>query len=269
MIQRISKYRLRHVKTFQSRKSNIWIFLLIILGGCGEAYEIDELYVQRVYGSQNVIYKYYASSKYNDSEKFGYAVQDSTDTILYSKLEKLPIRYIERIKDENLIEGYNLVKPFDKLKINKNPLRVSQIKTDEIVIQVKDKEFYPGYSDLGCLLQEYSFQNFTETKDSLILIGIYPLRESVPEFPDNTARFHKGNIVLVNDYRNKDNLVRIRIDYLVESNGRPKTLRHENTDIEMTNDKIYMRCIRTYNFLPEKRIKMNEFSDYGFFKKIR
>jgi hypothetical protein len=237
-------------------KNSLTAIILLLLIGCEEPFPIDSIYLQRIENSSKVIYSYSAWSRYSDSNKSGFALMDSTETILISQLEDLPFSYLEGIATKNLIKGIHLVKPKDKHNLNPKPINNYNLNQKNINISVEEKEYEMGLSNSSYITTGI-FETFMETKDSLFFYGVTCKGELEPLYP-NGIGFRKGNIKLVESSDKK--LVQIIINQLSEAYEKG------SNKIKSTKEGTYFLRKKNYFFEPKGEIYIKEFSDYGIFK---
>lgn len=219
--------------------------LFSTLISCSEPYRIVELYIQRIPDSQNAIYEYYCSSKLNDSEFGGYAILDSTENVVVSKLNKLPITLFSKLPDRNRVEIIHLVWPKDKSKNTHDPIQKYSLNVNGIECKIIEYEETYGGSTSECFLSRYRFDFFKESEDSLYLFGISKIWRDNPDLPEKIS-FQKGNIKIIEDGKNQ--VIRLKIEELIMINS--------------------SGCIKTYYFEPKAAIKVTDFSDFGIFKLV-
>lgn len=219
------------------------------------------LYQQKIKNSSKVLYEYNAWGG-RDSHKFGIVLMDSTKTFDVNSSKNLPITYLTEIPNSEEIKAIELKKPENNDSISLNALENKKIKISNIDIQINFFERYSGYSDAGCLLNEYRFQNFKETKDSLYFSGI------VKKFGNNITKkragFRKGNIKLVADSIGK--IFRVEVKELFKDKANKHKYKKGTAEIIERIPNSPTICLRTYYFIPKSDIYVSEFSDYGIFK---
>src|SRR5690606_35029048 len=115
---------------------------------------------------------------------------------------KLPLDYISTLEADK-INSVTLIKS-DNETDKSNEIRKKNFSN----IQIITKYYFRVYDTPKCMLNNYSFDSFIETKDSLFLSGIK--REFGNQYKDMTeARIKKGNIKIISD--SLDNVIRLEI----------------------------------------------------------
>ncbi|WP_299902051.1 hypothetical protein [uncultured Aquimarina sp.] len=237
--------------------------LSITCFNCGLGEWDVTLYEQKIEGTSKVIYEYDAWGG-RDSHSSGIVIIDSTKKFQVNSSKKIPISYFTEITNKTRIKAVKLKKAINNDSISLNPLKKENIEIKDISLEIEHYEQYNGYSDLGCILNTYSFQTFKETKDSLFLYGLKK------EFGNNLAGktsigFKKGNIKLITDSIGKLN--RLEIKELIIKRGNKRKYKKGTAEITERIKNSPVVCLRRYHFKPLIEINRDDFTDYGIFKR--
>lgn len=237
--------------------------IALFLSSCSGGEWNTDLYVQRIPNSSKVLYDYDAWGG-RDSHQFGIVLMDSTEDFEVNSVRNLPISYFTEAPNGNRIYAVSLQKAAND-SISLQPIENQEIRVSGTNIEIDSYTEYGGYSDAGCTLNEFQFQFFKETDDSLFLFGLKKI------FGVNLAGkvsigFPKGNIKLHADTNGK--LVHLEIKELFKGNAKKHKYKNGTIEvIERTVDSPVV-CLRTYYFKPLTTIYSNDFTDYGIFKPI-
>ena len=132
-----------------------------------------------------------------------------------------------------------------KVKEMFTPLHTVSETEEEIEIKTRIYQ-YEGFSKRGGGLGTFEFQNFKETRDSLIFYNLNDVKSREPEHLDS-LKVEKKNIVL----RQNKNFEIISIDI-------------EDLQLSKTTNEILSN--KTYFLTPKTKMKSNLVSNYGVFK---
>jgi hypothetical protein len=172
----------------KKHKKSIYLVALF-LSSCGGGEWNTDLYIQRIPYSSKVIYDYDAWGD-RDSHQFGIAIMDSTEDFEVNKVRNLPISYFNEVPNNSRIYAISLQKA-DGDKMSLHPIENQETRVSDIDLRIDSYEEYSGYSDAGCILNEYQFQSFKETEDSLYLFGLQKIFGVNLEGKENVG-FQKG-----------------------------------------------------------------------------
>lgn len=231
-------------------KNLLILFLFnFALNSCGKVEWDTNLYVQKIEGTSKILYKYNASGG-RDTMVNGYILLDSTETFEVDISKNLPFSYLENIPSKKQINGIDIEEPnyenVDKKTINVYiPLKTFNKKENGIDVQTKIFQ-YEGYSNRSFGLGTFEFENFKETRDSIIFYKLNDIKSLEPQQLDS-LKLEKKNII-VRQNKNYD-IISIDIEDLKLSKS--------------TNEIIY---VKTYFLTPKKKMKSKLISDYGVFK---
>lgn len=115
------------------------------------------------------------------------------------------------------------------------------------------------------MLNQYRFETFQETKDSIFFNGLDKIFGNNLE-NQTTTGFKKGNIKLMADEKGK--LIRLEIKDLFKGIANKHKYKKGTAEIvEKTFDSPVI-CIRNYYFIPKSEIYISEFSNFGIFKPV-
>lgn len=227
--------------------------MTIIFCSCGKHEWYDKtVYLQKIENSSNILYKYSAWAG-RDGHFVGLILLDSIDNFEINDSNKLPFLSLKDIPNKNTIKGFTTNYPktsgteYYKTKPIYTPINNQETKEKGIVVSNSIYQ-YRGYSEKSGGYNKLIFENFKETKDSLFFYKIYNYRNPNSKFSD-VLKFKKLNITI---YQKKDKLV--------------QSIDIEDTQISKTNNKIISNI--KYSLFPNKKIKSNQFSNYGIFKQI-
>jgi hypothetical protein len=226
------------------------LFLIIsVFNSCGMGEWETNLYAQKIDGTSKILYKYDASGG-RDTMVSGYIILDSTETFEVDISKNLPFAYLEDIPNMKKIKGIDFEKP-DYENINKKVKEIftplNNISETEEEIEIKTKIYqYEGFSKRNRGLGTFEFENFKETRDSIIFYNLNDIKSMEPQHLDS-LKLKKKNIVI---RQNKNfEIISIDIEDLILS--------------KKTNEII---SNKTYFLTPKTKMKSNLFSNYGVFK---
>ncbi|ELV7526251.1 hypothetical protein SL053_002153 [Flavobacterium psychrophilum] len=212
---------------------------------CGIGDWETTLYCQKIEGTSKILYKYDAWGG-RDSHAFGYILLDSTENFEVDISKNLAFSYLENIPNKKLIQGVEFEQPTsENSKVFFTPIKESNMSENGIEIKTKLFQYY-GYKQKGGRLGTFEFENFKESRDSLIFYNLNDVKSMEPHHLD-TLKLKKKDIVI----RQNKNLEIISIDI-------------EDINVSKTTNEIISH--NTYFLTPKKRMKSNLFSDYGIFK---
>ncbi|MCC9167969.1 hypothetical protein [Pontibacter harenae] len=243
-------------------KKSICIIALF-LSSCGGGEWDTYLHVQRIPNSNKVIYEYDAWGG-RDSHQFGIVIMDSTEDFEVNKVRNLPISYFTEVPNSSQIHAISLQKAGDD-SISLNPVANQEVRISDIHLEIDNYKEYSGYSDAGCILNEYRFQTFKETEDSLYLFGLQKIFGVNLEGKENVG-FQKGNIKLITDSNGK--LMRLEIKELFKGKANKHKYKKSTAEVIERKENSPVVCLRTYYFKPLKTFYSDDFTDYGIFKPI-
>ena len=191
---------------------------------------------------------------------------DSTVKFKVNSSRKLPISYFSALPNKNRIKSIELKKAVDSDEITLDKIDSKKLNNSGIDIEVDYYEKYSGYSNATCLLNEYEFESFKETNDSLF---IYGLNEKFGNNlkDKNSVSFQKGNIKLITDENGK--IFRVVIKELFKDNATKFKYKKVTAEITEKITDSPVICFRVYYFLPKKEVYESEFSDYGIYKRVK
>lgn len=216
---------------------------------CGIGHWDTTLYCQKIEGTSKVLYKYDAWGG-RGSHAFGYILLDSTENFEVDISQNLPFSYLEDIPSKTYIQGVDREK-LDYESIDRNvkeifiPLKIINKIQNEIEISTKIYQ-YEGFSKRRFVLEIFEFENFKETRDSIIFYNLNDVKSMEPQHLD-FLKLKKKNIVI----RQNKNLEIVSIDI-------------EDLILSKSTNEI-ISC-KTYFLTPKKKMKSNLFTDYGVFK---
>lgn len=230
------------------------IFLIFYGCGFGKAeWEIDQLYVQKIGGTSNVIYNFSAWGG-RDSNARGFIVLDSAETFQVDIQNILPFYQLSEIPDQDGIEGithdcygtcgdpyYNSVPIF-------KPMKTEQTKVNDIKLTTRVYQ-YKGYSEHTRGLEKYVFERFRETKDSLFFYNLDDVESMNGKHLDQ-LKVKKGEIYI--DFKKNNEIKKIIVN---EVQLHPKTKSIDG--------------IRDIFLTPKNKIYNNEISERGIFRVVK
>jgi len=229
----------------------------ITLNSCNN--DTEMLFVQKIKGNKLLIVDYDVWFG-RDGNRFGKTILSTTNGFDFRKINDLPISLIDKISQDK-IEAISFL-PSDSVE-SMELLKTKSIVIDGLTINFT---FYKDYSSSGpCMLNEYKFNSFKETGDSIFLYGLDKTFGNTKIINDQIG-FKKGNIKIHSDslgYVTKldvEELILIGSDCKSDS-GKSK----ENSNY----DNLRFACKRTYFMKPKSLINEKAFSDFGFFKEIK
>lgn len=191
---------------------------------------------------------------------------DSTAKFKVNSSRKLPISYFSALPNKNRIKSIELKKAVDNDEITLDKIDSKKLNNSGIDIEVDYYEKYSGYSNATCLLNEYEFESFKETNDSLFIYGLdEKFGKNLKD--KNSVSFQKGNIKLITDENGK--IFRVVIKELFKDNATKFKYKKGTAKITEKITDSPVICFRVYYFLPKKEIYESEFSDYGIYKRVK
>ena len=224
------------------------VFICLISLGCKSEWDVL-LYQQKIEGSPNILYKYDAWGG-RDSEISGFVIKDSIEKFDVNVNELLPIGYLVTIPDRKSILFVKDTSPEDVMD-GENPrfipIETINIENKGIFITTYTYQ-YKAFAKRGQGYNEYHFENFKETRDSLYFYNLDDV-VSMEKSHLDILRFKKPNI-FISRKKNSEEISEIRIE-----------------DLKLT-DKHEIISKITYDLTPKKHVSINEFSDYGIFKEV-
>lgn len=216
---------------------------------CGIGDWDTTLYYQKIEGTSKILYKYDAWGG-RDSHAFGYILLDSTENFEVDISKNLPFSYLENIPSKKHIQGVDCEEP-DYENIDRKvkelfiPLKIINETENEIEISTKIYQ-YEGFSKRRFGLGTFEFENFKETRDSIIFYNLNDVKSMEPQHLD-FLKIKKKNIVI----RQNKNLEIISIDI---------------EDLVLSKSTNEIISCKTYFLTPKNKMKSNLFTDYGVFK---
>ena len=220
------------------------------LYSCGYGEWETTLYAQKIEGTSKVLYKYDASGG-RDSMVSGYLILDSTEIFEVDLPKNLPFSYLVEIPNKEYILGVDFEEPdYENLDNNQKKIftPIKNLNTGEQNIEIKTKIYqYSGFMSRNGGYDEYEFESFKETRDSLFFYNLEDVKSLKPKQLEN-LKFKKRNVVIM-QYANKE-VIAIRIEDLILSN----------------NNELISNI--TYSLIPKKKLNSNQFTAYGVFKEI-
>lgn len=231
--------------------SSILFLSIFLFYGCGKREWETNLYAQKIEGTSKILYKYNASGG-RDTMVSGYIVLDSTETFEVDITKNLPFLYLENIPNKSNIQGVDCEEP-DYENIDKKvtelfiPLKISNQTENGIEITTKIYQ-YEGFSRRRFGLGTFEFEDFKETRDSIIFYNLNDIKSLEPQHLDSLKL--KKNIVVIKQKKNLE-IISIDIEDVIVS--------------KVTNE--ILSC-RTYFLTPKTKMKSNLFSNYGVFKEL-
>ncbi|HTO16319.1 MAG TPA: hypothetical protein VLZ83_11140 [Edaphocola sp.] len=235
-------------------KSTI-ILLNLLLYGCGfgtTEWSIEKLYVQKIEGTSKVIYNFSAWGGF-DSNPHGFIVLDSTKSFKVDVENILPIYNLSNIPKKDKIEGVShdcfgtCGENYYKSTPLYKPMKTEESESNGLKITNRIYQ-YRGYSEREGGLERYTFEKFTETKDSLYFYKLEDV-ESMEGIKLEELKVKKGEI-----YLNLD------------KHGAVKKIIIEQRDLA-TNSKEFIEG-STFFLIPKNKIFENDFSERGIFREI-
>lgn len=121
----------------------ILLLLLIITFFCrcsGGSWDVY-LCAQKIEGSSKVIYKYDAWGG-RDSQKFGYAILDSSEVFDVNKVDELSISYFTEIPNNNSIFAIEIAPPNSDKNAYYKPIETYEINKEGININIRKYQSY-------------------------------------------------------------------------------------------------------------------------------
>lgn len=221
------------------------------------------LFRQRIADSKYVIYEFSYPGPFVTSGEFrGLTVLDSNYRFSKDKIALLPCEYFRakptdgRLKMIDIISGPSLSTPKDTSLV---PAKKYHFKLNGFDIDVAEyKETYgSAIGDTG--LKEYRFENFKETKDSLIFFKIKKrLGRNLPP----RVSFLKGNIKII-ESANKQ-VDHIEINELIITRG---AIYKPTKPLELVPNQPITGIV-TYYFFPDNKTSSDSFTDFGIYKDV-
>lgn len=229
--------------------------IFLIFYGCGFGkieWQIDQLYMQKIEGTSNVIYNFSAWGG-RDSNARGFMVLDSVETFQVDRQNILPFYQLSDIPSKNGIEGIvhdcygTCGDTYYKNAAIFKPMKTEQTKVNNIKLTNRIYQ-YKGYSEHTRGLERYVFEKFRETNDSLFFYNLDDV-ESMNGLHLDQLKVKKGEIYI---HLKKNNQIEKIIVNEVKLHTKTKSI-----------DEI------RYIFLTPKNIIFNkEISERGIFREV-
>lgn len=223
----------------------------------------ETLFVQKIKNSDLLIVDYDVWYG-RDGNVSGRTILKSTKGFNFREIKKLPLSFLNDISSDS-INSIKLVSS-GKNTIN-NDIRLLKTETTQIGDIKLNTRYYEKCSVTKyCMLNEYSFDSFLETEDSLYLYGIN--RKFGNTYKDLTETgIKKGNIKIQSDSLGK--VLRLEVEDLILTNGDYYVYEQGTANIIDTVRNNSIVCIATSYMIPTSKIYESDFTDYGFFKKVK
>lgn len=231
------------------------LFMMFLLFGCSfgkNDWTITSLFVQKIEGSSNVIYKFSAWGG-RDSNPHGFIILDSTETFKVEVENILPIYQLSEIPNKKSIEGIThdcygtCGEPYYKSSPIYKPMKINITNEKDINLTTRIYQ-YKGYSE-SSNSGRFQFDKFTKTKDSLYFYNLNDI-ESMEEYHLDELKIKKGEIFL---YLNNKNEVDKIIANTVKLNPQTKSLVK----------------ISSFTLTPKYTLKNNDLSQRGIFRELK
>ena len=227
--------------------------ILISIMGCGlGAWNVTELYYQKIEGTSKLLYKYEAWGG-RDSRMAGYLILDSNESFEVDPLKNLPFSYLQGISSNSVISGVShicLNSCGEKYKdaipiyipIKKEESEKEGFKVINFIFQ------YKGFAQTSGLSEFYQFENFKEMKDSLFFYNLDDV-EGVNGKHLDALKLKKTDIYL---QQRKDHTInKIIVEEMILENSTNQIVSH-----------------RRFHLTPKQNIYSDAFSNYGIFKEV-
>lgn len=232
-------------------KSTLLFFGIFIFFGCDGGYELTNLYVQKIENSTDRIIYYEAWSTLNDGSKFGYDILKKGEKIKIEDAAEMPFKLFYKMpKHDSLFMVKNIK--------NGSPKYIS---TENKKYKNTDLKIVNYQFNESPMNMEFEFSEIRELKNKIKITGIKKKYFYWP-MEKNELIFPKGNIKLIAAVDDLEYLERIEF-YAFFLNKYTGGVIDSLTIIkEKKLDAQYV----LFKFYPTEKIKINEFSDYGFYK---
>ncbi len=155
-----------------NRNFRIYYILLfsLLLSGCDRTWDIV-LYEQKIENSSKILYNYDAWGG-RDSNINGFVIKDSTEIFKVNVQELLAIHYLINTPDKSNIRAVTFTSFEDSIsgeQVRYTPLKVSKNTENDISVFI-NKYQYKGFSERNQGYEEYNFEKFNETRDSIYFL---------------------------------------------------------------------------------------------------
>jgi hypothetical protein len=244
-----------------------FLILPFILSSCSRARTDEEepgsLYRQRIENSRYVLYDFSYPGKFVTSSDFsGLTILDSNATFSRSRIEELPCFYFStkpKIGNLKMLDISNRESSEgDTLLI---PTRQYSRIFNGIEVEVTEYNNTYGSATMSTGLMEYEFDNFQETRDSLIFHNVTK-KFGGRIFPSTTS-FLKGNITVIDSLDNT--ITYIQIVQAIIGRG---NIYKPTSPLELVPDQPIVG-FATYRFYPRTKINSRSMSEYGVWKRVK
>lgn len=239
----------------------ILIFKFFFISSFAISNDQETLYQQRILDSKLLLVDYDVWYG-RDGNTSGITILESLKKFNFRNIDRLPISFLNNISKDS-INAIKLVwsETSDK---NYEKIKTEIIETEGLKLEV---DFYERHSVTKyCMLNDYSFDSFLETKDSLYLYGLK--RKYGNTYKDQSEiRVKKGNIKIISD--SIGNVIRLEIKDFINKNGSYYVYEKGSAKIIDSVENSPIICIGISYMKPTAIINEREFSDYGFFKKAK
>lgn len=221
------------------------------------------LYRQRIENSNKVLYNFaYSGAFVTNSDYIGVTILDSTENFTLDKIVDFPTEYFKGKPTGNHLEliKLNYIKTTEKDTLL-TPVKNYKTKIKDTQLTVNEYNQTYGSATMSTGLMEYEFDNFKETKDSLIFLNVSK-KFGGKEFNKNHS-FEKGNIKVIEDENN--NLLYIKIEQLFIERG---NVYYPTSPFELVSDQPIVG-MAIYQFYPRNPLTTKGISDVGIWRRAR
>ena len=240
------------------------IITSLILSSCSEAYELSELYKQQILNSNKQIYYFSAWSKYNDSSIAGCVILDSNEVFDFFKYKELPFTYFDGMPTNKKIKLIHIISPFnfttekDTLLV---PIKHYFKKHDGFDIEISEYNHTYGGGAVNTGLREYSFEDYSESTDSLTFYNVKWRDKN--EILYSNLTLQKGNVKIIED--NNGKIISINIDQFICIKG---GIYEPTNPLKLIENRPNVG-FKYYQFYPINTIYSNGLSNIGIYKKVK
>lgn len=235
---------------------SIFIITAMLIFGCGKGYEIKELYQQRIENSTFSIIEFQLASPLTDGHDYGFILKTSPHLTEVNDLQSIRLNYLSKVPTIDTINAIEFIQGGGQIP----ELEFSKTTNFDGVIIVTD---YYKYSLGRSMNLSYSFKEFEESNDSLILKGLGMEYFNVPTNGKKIG-FKKGNIKLVESKDQEGVLESIKVPAVLATKYIGGSI--DNITI-IRNDSLNVNGLVFFEFIPVGQLKIAEFSNHGTYKK--
>lgn len=243
----------------RTKKLCLFLGSVIIFYGCNPSWDVT-LYVQKIKGSNKIIYQYDAWGG-RDSHESGFAILDSTEEFDMSTITSLPGSYFAEVPTKDYIKLINVRNSQNSTTPKDTVLKPAREYSKKIKgIKFDIIEYSETYgSPMNTGLMEYDFDIVNEKNDSLTFENV-TLKSGI-KLPSKVS-FPKGNITILEDTTGR--VDKIIIEKFIKEKGE---IYKPTKPLEIVPGQAIIG-FATFYFFPKKILKSSSLTNEGIFKQV-